>query len=643
MSWLKNLHTTYENCFGKDLGGDAKLMPICHTKQNAQIEVTIDGDGNFRRATVIESGNATLVPCTESSAGRAGSKPTNHPLCDKLQYLAGDFNDYGGDVTSGFAKDPSQPFEGYLSSLSSWCDSPHSNSKVKAIFKYVSAKTLVKDLVESGLIPLDAASGKELKTWTGEKEDTPLIFKALPNNYSPLDAFVRWNVEIAGEPSSAIAEDRSVIESWIDHYCSMTEETGGICFITGQDAVLSIQHPSKVRHAGDKAKLISGNDGTGYTFRGRFTDKNPDQAANVSFDVSQKAHNALRWLIERQGYRNGDLVYVAWAPDFKDIPDPFVSTSGLFGSEEDYDPDETTRLITTHDVGQHFATQLNKAISGYRSELTHHDSVVVLGVDSATPGRLSIILQRDISGSDFLQRIEKWHSDFAWPQNYSKKLKFVGAPSPVDIAEAVFGSRLDEKLKQSTVQRIIPCIIDGSAFPIDVVKTAVNRMTQRMSMDTWEWNKFLGITCSIFKGFSLSKQKEYSMSLETDNNSRDYLYGRLLAIAEHIEMRALFLADERRDTNAARQMQRFADFPFSTWKNLELAITPYKSQLRSKRGALLKRLESELDEVMTKFSSADFKSDTRLSGEFLLAYHCQRAELWKDPITEETTEPATAN
>jgi CRISPR-associated protein Csd1 len=133
------------------------------------------------------------------------------------------------------------------------------------------------------------------------------------------------------------------------------------------------------------------------------------------------------------------------------------------------------------------------------------------------------------------------------------------------------------------------------------------------------------------------------MSLETDNNSRDYLYGRLLAIAEHIEMRALFLADERRDTNAARQMQRFADFPFSTWKNLELAITPYKSQLRSKRGALLKRLESELDEVMTKFSSADFKSDTRLSGEFLLAYHCQRAELWKDPITEETTEPATAN
>ena len=643
MSWLKNLHETYENCFGKKITGDAKLMPICHTKQNAQIEVTIDIDGNFRRASVIETGNATLVPCTESSSGRSGSKPKNHPLCDKLQYLAGDFNDYGGDVTSGFSKEPTKPFENYLDDLSAWCQSPYSNSKVKAIFKYVSTKTLVKNLVESKIIPLDPGTGQEIKKWTGEKEDTPLIFKVLPNNYSPLDSFVRWNVEIPGEPSSAISNDKSIIESWIAYYCSLTKETGGICFITGENAVLSIQHPSKIRHAGDKAKLISGNDSSGYTFRGRFNEKEPDQAANVSFDVSQKAHNSLRWLIERQGYRNGDLVYVAWAPNLKEIPNPFVSSLGLFGSEAAASNETTLQSIVGHDVGQHFATQLNKAISGYRSDFTNHESIVVLGVDSATPGRLSIILQRDIQGSAFLQRIENWHSNFAWPQNYSKKLKFIGVPSPVDIAEAVFGSRLDEKLKQSTVQRIIPCIIDGGSFPVDLVKTAVNRMTQRMSMDAWEWNKFLGITCSIFRGFSLSKQKEYSMSLETDNTSRDYLYGRLLAIAEHIEARALFLADERRDTNAARQMQRFADFPFSTWKNLELAITPYKSQLRSKRGALLQHLEKELDEVMTKFSSGDFTSDKRLSGEFLLAYHCQRAKLWSAPATETTTEPAIAN
>ena len=65
------------------------------------------------------------------------------------------------------------------------------------------------------------------------------------------------------------------------------------------------------------------------------------------------------------------------------------------------------------------------------------------------------------------------------------------------------------------------------------------------------------------------------MTLETDRRTRDYLYGRLLAIAENIESRALFVARETRDTTAARLMQRFADRPYSTWRTIELALVPY--------------------------------------------------------------------
>jgi len=73
------------------------------------------------------------------------------------------------------------------------------------------------------------------------------------------------------------------------------------------------------------------------------------------------------------------------------------------------------------------------------------------------------------------------------------------------------------------------------------------------------------------------------MTLETDRTSRDYLYGRLLAIAEHIEGRALYVGGETRDTTAAKLMQRFADRPASTWRTIELALTPSKSRLRAKR------------------------------------------------------------
>ena len=117
------------------------------------------------------------------------------------------------------------------------------------------------------------------------------------------------------------------------------------------------------------------------------------------------------------------------------------------------------------------------------------------------------------------------------------------------------------------------------------------------------------------------------MALEPDRTTRDYLYGCLLAIAEHIEGRALFVAGEKRDTTAARLMQRFADRPFSTWKTLELALAPYKARLRAQRTGFLYQMERLLDDTTAKFAGADYTNDAALSGEFLLGYHCQRQAL----------------
>lgn len=115
------------------------------------------------------------------------------------------------------------------------------------------------------------------------------------------------------------------------------------------------------------------------------------------------------------------------------------------------------------------------------------------------------------------------------------------------------------------------------------------------------------------------------MGLEQERVTRDYLYGRLLAIAENIEGLALFISGEnKRDTMAARLMQRFADHPYSTWKTIELALTPYKSRLRVQRSGFLFNMEKLLDEVMCLFQSDNFISDERLTAEFLLGYHCQR-------------------
>lgn len=128
------------------------------------------------------------------------------------------------------------------------------------------------------------------------------------------------------------------------------------------------------------------------------------------------------------------------------------------------------------------------------------------------------------------------------------------------------------------------------------------------------------------------------MTLEINNKSRDYLYGRLLAVAERIEKVALSIAGEKRMTSAERLMQRFADRPYSTWLTIELGLKPYMQRLKISREGFLINRKKDLDAIMSSFNTAEFMSDKKLSGEFLLAYHCQRQEIYNTSKTGNSEE-----
>ena len=118
MSWIQKLYETYNNSqsmIGAELSdNEVPLLPICHTTQKAQIEITIDHKGRFKHASVIPKGDSrTIIPCTEKSAGRTSGEAA-HPLCDKLQYIALDYKRYGGEKDSYN--------ESYLALLSKWIE-----------------------------------------------------------------------------------------------------------------------------------------------------------------------------------------------------------------------------------------------------------------------------------------------------------------------------------------------------------------------------------------------------------------------------------------------------------------------------------------------------------------------------------------
>jgi CRISPR-associated protein Csd1 len=649
MSWLQALYETYENC-AKDPGLREQLTPVNHGYLQVHIEVVVDVSGNLRRARVVDKKEETLIPCTEESASRAGSVIRPHPLTEKLSYCAGDLADYDD---SDKPEVISEYFEHYIQQLRSWSEFDKDNPKLGAIYQYLSKRTLIKDLSSARVIGLNS-QGKLLtdpleSPATGSEEVLPLL-KMLPKKgklYDQSGAAVRFAVEgISGDKTPETWLDLEMQSSWM-RYCEYIEEKfgaeeRGLCVVSGVYGPIARLHAKRIRNPGDGGKLISGNDSAGYTYRGRFTDDSGLQACSINRYVSQKAHNALRWLISRQAYKKGEQVFVAWAKNGKRLPDPFKSTDDLFGDGAEGAQAERHEVA---DTGEVFANRLRKLISGYRLELGDGTGVVVMGLDSATPGRIAITYYREIVGSEFLERIETWHNKMAWPQpflvpkqNSAKKFELVlkiCAPTLQEIATVAFGERIDELLAKATVERLLPCIIDQRPIPRDLLTSVVKRVSNRVGYsDTTSWQRDLGVACSVIKGYWASinnkvEQRRYSMALEEMRTSRGYLYGRLLAFADHIEEVALKVAGEQRDTTAAKLTQRFSDRPYSTWRTIETSLVPYKARIKARWPGYSVVLLEQLDEIFAKFSPEDFNNDTRLDGEFLLGYHCQRQELKK--------------
>ncbi|MFQ5444132.1 MAG: type I-C CRISPR-associated protein Cas8c/Csd1, partial [Nitrospinales bacterium] len=269
MSWMQKLYDTYEECskIPDFQVGENSLLPIYHTSQQAHIEATLNQQAQLVSAKVLTKENS-ILPATESSAGRAGKKDAPHALADKIQYCAGDYSDYGGRKKSYF--------DSYIKQLGDWCESPFSHPKVKIIYEYLKKKRLVADLVRKGVLHVDDENNQRLTDdWKDEESDPPEIFRQLQREqkskkYDQGNALVRWRVEVPGNLQSASWEDATLFKSW-RNYCLNQDSQQNLCHISGEMVPVASNHPRGIRKNGDWAKLISvPTDSSFYTYKGRF-------------------------------------------------------------------------------------------------------------------------------------------------------------------------------------------------------------------------------------------------------------------------------------------------------------------------------------------------------------------------------------
>ncbi|REK71310.1 type I-C CRISPR-associated protein Cas8c/Csd1 [Paenibacillus paeoniae] len=613
MSWLLHLYQTYKT-HSKQVGVIEKrfndqeytLLPVAHTTQNAHIEVTVTRDGELHSAEVItiKSDMSTLIPCTEKSASRAGSVVAPYPLHDKLSYVAGDLIAYGGEQKK------EDPFAAYVKQLKGWADSPHAIDKVKSIYQYVSKGTLIQDLVEKQILHVDDRN-RLINKWDKSNEGTkPAIYSVLAGDVD--SAFIRFNVYAPGEHLTDVWRDSEMYESFIQYY---NEQLGDIdlCYVTGELMPATDKHANKIRNAADKAKLISANDSSGFTFRGRFSKS--QEAASISYEVSQKAHNALKWLINRQGKTIDQRVFLVWGEERTDIPS---------FADDAFDTAPSAAVVKqVAFTNQEFAMEFAKALDGYSNRIDGKSDVHIMVLDSATTGRMAVLYYRSMDKHLYLNKLIDWHTSCAWLHRYRKNtsgewVQFYGAPSTKDIAFAAYGPRASDKIVKGLVERMLPCIVDGRDIPLDIVRSAYHRATRPLSMEEWEWEKTLSIACSL-----INRKERSSMAVDFQNTKRDYLFGRLLAVADVLENRT-FAKGEKRPTNAIRYKTAFSQHPERTWLTIEKSLTPYVMKL----GPEATDLNKLMDEILDKLSQVE-ESYKPLSFEYLLGFHSQRHALYQ--------------
>jgi CRISPR-associated protein Csd1 len=607
---MSNLVETYDYCaplVGKKT--DPKktpLLPLGHSTQNAHIEVVINGNGEFVRARLLDKDEEkTIIPVTEDSCAK-GNGNFPHPLCDKLVYVAGDYKTYVDPKKKEY-------FESYINNLKEWTDYDPKQMKIKSVYNYLVKESLIEDLINVKVLSLkNGKLATDIKLGHGQQSA----------------AFVRFRVEIPRKAESAIWLDEEVYISFMAYYNS-TKVSQELCYIKGEILPTSIKHPSKVRHVADKSKLISANDDSGFTYRGRISDKN--KIVGMSYEASQKAHLALRWLIEHQGYHNGEQAIVAWAIDQSKIPDILEDTEESFFKYEDEENAED-HYIQTEEA---YASKLSSAIAGYASKLESNTKVMIIGVEAATTGRLSITYYQEYFSDEFLMRIKDWHSTCIWRHDYKKRAiglddegkqlykyyTFIGAPSPKDIVYAAYGDHVSDSLKKATIERLLPCITGTAKVPYDLVKCVVEKASNPIIQDKWEWQKNLSIACALIKKYKHDRLKEeWEMALDVNEKDRSYIFGRLLAVAQQIEEWALNDSGEKRDTNAERLMHQFKIHPYKTWGILNDKLRPYISRLGKKSTHLVELMT----EINSKLTMEAFTSTMKLDDSYLLGYYCQR-------------------
>ena len=598
--------------------GNDPLLPMGLTQRAIVFNVILSPSGEFVTAERLgKKDQMFTVPSTPQAESRS-SNTMPFPLVDGLKYLMD--RAHGGKLDS------------YLKQLEAWCAAPHAPECLKILLRYLQKQTLYDDLV--GVVGLKLRYNPQ--TGDGDDKKQAVGFSVA----YPFEENRLW-----------MRED--VQESWRQQLPSVLCKETALCYVTGKRMLLMKRHPPL---QGTSRLISSKDDDFPMLYKGRFVADS--SAATISIEASTKLHRALRWLLAHQSFQGYGMSFVGWntlAPKREE------ATKQVDEEDEDEEkpaPDtlESYVMALLESVKGKTARweHVNEPENRSEATLRRQENIVLLGLQTATKGRVSVTYEQEIPGNVFVAHVERWNDGCRWKMLPQKQLPLERTATWNDICEAVMGTKSvqianhDFKLEKAATKymrdlqmRLLHCVVEAQPIPENLVSAAFNRAVQPLTFtdsngkwNEWQWKKCVATACAMIRKLYLDQSPAQTLTptLDVRCTQRDYLYGRLFALAHAVESNATNDAK----TNAVRMMTHFVHQPKTAWLELYRNLLPFLGTLgddgRSAR--YYKHLLAQAEQL---FAAADVENNRPLSYLFLVGFSAQTRELWlsKEEIHQE--------
>lgn len=437
---------------------------------------------------------------------------------------------------------------------------------------------------------------------------------------------ISYRIEKATDTDTVpkIVAEESCLENEIaDSSCDEDSDKQSICIITGKPCKpVESTSPTPIPGSQATARLVSFQVNSGYDSYGKQKGLN----APISKEAEANYTTALNRLLgkgSQNKYIIGNRTFVFWGSSNSEatvlLENALAKELNGFGDDiEETDEDDPNVRVET--VTKVFESIYYGNVPG---ALTDRFYILGLAPNSA---RIAVTHWSDTSLRDFASNMLKHHEDMEIADRRTDKKPYTGL---YNILRAIAVNGKVSDIKSNLPEAIVKSIVEGRPYPHSLMQQVILRIHADHKVNI--------VRAAIIKAYlnriDRNKQKQLTVMINEDEKNIGYLCGRLFAVFEYTQKKALGTS-----TFADKYLGAAMSSPAKVFTTLYKLSAHHLSKINSPRFEIY--IKNIRFDITSKNPSFEFPTQLNLyeQGRFVVGYDHQMGDLYAHKDKENKVE-----